>query len=149
MNGKSLGCPYEVPQGYFEGLHLSMTKDKEKQTLKKEKRGFPILHLRWMAAASVIVFMLGATYFLFSGKSRSDKFNVLASNDLGKTIQNIPEDDLVKYLKGEYLIYNPELLPLDEQVAPDLNQEVQTLPEDELDQYLNEQMVGQASPKGI
>ena len=102
LNNKSLKTmPYDVPEGYFEGLRQSLSQKRERQQ---------IMWPRYIAAAACLAFLVAAGGWFLSSKSQPDFFYedyIVFSDEMTNTImyeeeqwyaEAATEEDMIEYL---------------------------------------------------
>ena len=93
--------PYDVPEGYFEGLRQSLSQKRERQQ---------IMWPRYIAAAACLAFLVAAGGWFLSSKSQPDfsyEDYIVFSDEMTNTIMYeeeqwyadaATEDDMIEYL---------------------------------------------------
>lgn len=102
LNNKSLKTmPYDVPEGYFEGLRQSLGHKRERQQ---------ITWSRYIAAAACLAFLVAAGGWFLSSKSQPDfsyEDYIVFSDEMTNTIMYeeeqwyadaATEEDMIEYL---------------------------------------------------
>ena len=140
--------PYQVPEGYFENHAIKSQSTEQPQVARVVSIRSMRIWLRMAVAASVVGIILLAATNLYH-KDNSNSYASYKSVDLNKSVNNLSDDDLIKYLDNDYIASNTETIILDDGAAPSIEQDAQDVTDKDLTQYLKESSKHKRHKKGI
>ena len=144
--------PFQTPAGYFEAnpeklmsrINAEMNHTSVLGATETTQQLAPLFQMRkaskWMmyAAAAMLTGLLVTGAFLFSDKPVEKWKAQYQLEDLGATLDGVPDADLEQYLAENQPIAVEEVLSMNNQKLPELANHIQGLSNENLNDYLEE-----------